>query len=32
MKAMIRQADGEIRLDWHPAGLVCEIVIPLCGA
>lgn len=29
MKAMIRQADGEIRLDWHPAGLVCEIVIPL---
>jgi PAS domain S-box-containing protein len=29
MGAMIRQANGEMRLDWHPAGVVCEIVLPI---
>ena len=29
MTAMIRQANGEMRLDWHPAGIVCEIVLPI---
>ena len=28
MTAMTRQANGELRLDWHPAGLVCEIILP----
>jgi PAS domain S-box-containing protein len=28
MKAIIRQADGELRLGWHPTGIVCEIVLP----
>jgi PAS domain S-box-containing protein len=28
MRAMMRQANGEMRLDWHPAGIVCEIVLP----
>lgn len=27
MKAMIRQANGEMRLDWRPAGIVCEMVL-----
>jgi two-component sensor histidine kinase len=29
MRAMIRQAKGEMRFDWHPAGMVCEIVLPI---
>jgi hypothetical protein len=29
MKAMTRQTDGELRLDWRPAGLACEIVLPI---
>ena len=29
MKAMTRQANGEMRLDWRPAGIVCEIVLPI---
>jgi two-component sensor histidine kinase len=28
MTAMIRQADGEVRFDWRPEGLACEIAIP----
>jgi PAS domain S-box-containing protein len=26
---MIRQARGEIRFDWHPTGLRCEITLPV---
>ena len=29
MRAMIRQANGEMRLDWRPVGIVCEIVLPI---
>jgi PAS domain S-box-containing protein len=29
MARMIEQADGELRLDWRPAGLACEITIPI---
>ena len=29
MKAMIGQAHGEMRVDWHPAGIACEMVIPV---
>jgi PAS domain S-box-containing protein len=29
MAGMARQADGEIRFDWQPAGLTCEITIPV---
>jgi PAS domain S-box-containing protein len=29
MTAMTHQANGEMRLDWQPAGLVCEIVLPI---
>jgi PAS domain S-box-containing protein len=29
MRAMTRQASGEMRLDWRPAGIVCEIVLPI---
>ncbi len=29
MANMIHQARGEIRFDWHPAGLVCEIALPI---
>ena len=29
MRAMIRQANGEMRHDWHPDGIVCEIVLPI---
>ena len=25
---MLNQANGEMRFDWRPAGLSCEIVIP----
>jgi PAS domain S-box-containing protein len=32
MTAMIRQAKGEMKLDWRPAGMVCEIVLPILGA
>ncbi|MFY9837949.1 MAG: PAS domain S-box protein [Xanthobacteraceae bacterium] len=28
MASMIRQARGEIRFDWHPTGLACEITLP----
>jgi two-component sensor histidine kinase len=29
MATMIRdRMDGEVRLDWRPEGLACEIVIP----
>jgi PAS domain S-box-containing protein len=31
MDAMTRQANGEIRIDWRPAGLACEIVLPIGG-
>ena len=27
--SMIKQAGGEIRSDWHPTGLLCEISIPI---
>jgi two-component system CheB/CheR fusion protein len=27
--SMIKQTGGEIRSDWHPAGLLCEISIPI---
>jgi two-component sensor histidine kinase len=26
---IIRQARGEIRFDWHPAGLCCDITLPI---
>jgi hypothetical protein len=26
---MIRPLHGDIRFDWRPAGLVCEIILPL---
>lgn len=29
MTNMIRQAKGEIKFNWHPAGLSCEVAIPL---
>jgi PAS domain S-box-containing protein len=29
LASMVRQAKGEIRLDWHPAGLSCEIALPI---
>jgi PAS domain S-box-containing protein len=29
MRAMTRQADGEMRLDWRLAGIVCEIILPI---
>jgi two-component sensor histidine kinase len=29
MARMIEQADGELHLDWRPAGLACEITIPI---
>ena len=29
MTAMIREASGKMRLDWRPAGIVCEIVLPI---
>jgi PAS domain S-box-containing protein len=29
MASMIRQARGEIRFDWHPTGLACEITLPI---
>jgi PAS domain S-box-containing protein len=29
METMIRQNQGEIRLDWRPDGLACEIAIPV---
>jgi PAS domain S-box-containing protein len=29
MLTMIQQARGEIRFDWHPAGLSCDIALPL---
>jgi PAS domain S-box-containing protein len=29
MASMIKQAGGEIRSDWHPTGLLCEISIPI---
>jgi two-component sensor histidine kinase len=30
MEAMIRgQVGGDVRLDWHAEGLVCEIVLPM---
>jgi two-component sensor histidine kinase len=29
MTAMIRQAKGEMQLDWQPAGIVCEIILPI---
>jgi PAS domain S-box-containing protein len=31
MDTMIRgQLKGEMRIDWHPEGLVCEITLPTC--
>jgi PAS domain S-box-containing protein len=29
MTSMIRQARGQIRFDWHPSGLACEITLPI---
>lgn len=29
MASMVQQAKGEIRFDWHPAGLSCEIALPV---
>ena len=29
MASMVQQAKGEILLDWHPAGLSCEIALPI---
>jgi PAS domain S-box-containing protein len=29
MKVMIRQANGEMHIDWHPADKFCEIVFPI---
>jgi PAS domain S-box-containing protein len=29
MRAMTRQANGEMRLDWRPDGMVCEIILPI---
>ena len=29
MRAMTRQANGEMRLDWRPEGIFCEIVLPV---
>ena len=29
MANMVQQARGEIGLDWHPAGLACEIALPI---
>jgi two-component sensor histidine kinase len=29
MTSMIRQARGEIGFDWHPAGLACQIALPI---
>jgi PAS domain S-box-containing protein len=29
MAAMIRQAKGKMQFDWDPAGIVCEIVLPI---
>jgi hypothetical protein len=28
MENMIRQLKGEMRFEWKPQGLVCEIIIP----
>jgi PAS domain S-box-containing protein len=32
IRAMLRQADGQMRLDWNAAGIVCEIVLPISEA
>lgn len=29
MERMTAQTNGELRLDWHPAGLACEIAVPV---
>ena len=29
MKGMIDQAQGEMRVDWLPAGMICEMVVPI---
>jgi len=29
MTSMIHQAGGEIRFDWRPAGLACEVILPI---
>ena len=27
IEQMVRQLQGEVRLDWRPGGLVCEIAV-----
>ena len=29
MASMVQQAKGEIQFDWHPAGLSCELALPI---
>jgi two-component sensor histidine kinase len=29
MTSLIHQARGEIRFDWRPAGLACEVILPI---